>query len=142
MTVLSVLLSGDYGYLQTMSGKRQIKFGKQIQKDLSDIFQKDSRHYFGHSLVTITGVEMSPDLSLARVYLSVFPIKNAEEVFEKLDHHKSEVRKHLGNKIGKLVRIVPELAFFHDDTEETASHMDHLIDSLVIPPAPENDEEE
>ncbi len=125
-----------------MSGKRQIKFGKQIQKDLSEIFQRDTRHYFGNSLVTVTGVEMSPDLSLARVYMSVLPISNAEEVFDKLDHHKSEVRKHLGNKIGKQVRIVPELAFFHDDTEETASHMDQLIDNLEIPPADETDEEE
>ena len=127
--------------MHVMSGKRQIKFGKQIQKDLSEIFQKDSIHYFGHSLVTVTGVEMSPDLSLARVYLSVLPIANAEEVFDKLNHHKCEVRKHLGNKIGKQVRIVPELAFFHDDTEETASHMDQIIDNLVIPPAPENDDE-
>ncbi|REE00399.1 30S ribosome-binding factor RbfA [Marinoscillum furvescens] len=122
--------------------KRQIKFGKQIQKDLSEIFQKDPRHFFGNSLVTVTGVEMSPDLSFAKTYLSVFPIKDAEEVFYRLDDRKSEVRKLLGNKIGKQVRIIPELAFFHDDTEERASHMDRLIDSLDIPPAEENDEDE
>lgn len=122
--------------------KRQVKFGRQIQKDLGDIFQKDPRHYFGHSLVTITGVEMSPDLSFAKVFLSVFPIKDADEVFFKLDEKKSEVRKHLGNKIGKQVRIVPEIAFFHDNTEEEASKMDQLIDSLNIPKADENDEEE
>ena len=122
--------------------KRQVKFGRQIQKDLGDIFQKDPRHYFGHSLVTITGVEMSPDLSFAKVFLSVFPIKDAEEVFFKLDEKKSEVRKHLGNKIGKQVRIVPEIAFFHDNTEEEAFKMDQLIDSLNIPKADENDEEE
>ena len=122
--------------------KRQVKFGRQIQKDLGDIFQKDPRHYFGHSLVTITGVEMSPDLSFAKVFLSVFPIKDAEEVFFKLDEKKSEVRKHLGNKIGKQVRIVPEIAFFHDNTEEEASKMDQLIDSLNIPKADKNDEEE
>lgn len=120
--------------------KRQVKFGRQIQKDLGGIFQKDPRHFFGNTLVTITGVEMSPDLSLARVYLSVFPIKDAEDVFFGLDEKKSEIRRHLGNKIGKQVRIVPELAFFHDDTEEQASKMDHLIDSLDIPPADENDD--
>ncbi|MBR10026.1 MAG: ribosome-binding factor A [Rickettsiales bacterium] len=122
--------------------KRQVKFGRQIQKDLGEIFQKDPRHYFGNSLVTVTGVEMSPDLSLARVYLSVFPIKDAEDVFFNLDEKKSEVRRHLGNKIGKQVRIVPEIAFFHDNTEEEASKMDQLIDSLHIPPADKNDEEE
>ncbi|MEQ9305670.1 MAG: 30S ribosome-binding factor RbfA [Marinoscillum sp.] len=122
--------------------KRQIKYGRQIQKDLGEIFQKDPRHYFGHSLVTITGVEMSPDLSLAKVFLSVFPIKDAEDVFFNLDEKKSEVRKHLGNKIGKQARIVPEIAFFHDDTEEKASRMDKLINSLNIPPANDTDEEE
>lgn len=85
---------------------------------------------------------MSPDLSFAKVFLSVFPIKDADEVFFKLDEKKSEVRKHLGNKIGKQVRIVPEIAFFHDNTEEEASKMDQLIDSLNIPKADENDEEE
>lgn len=124
------------------NGKRQSKYGRQIQKDISTIFQKDPRHYFGNSLVTVTGVEMSPDLSLARIYLSVFPIKDAEDVFFRLDERKSEIRKHLGNKIGKQVRIVPELAFFHDDTEEKASHMDRLIDGLVIPPADESEEED
>lgn len=121
-------------------GKRQHKFGRQIQKDLSEIFQKDPRHYFGHSLVTITGVEMSPDLSFARIYMSVFPVKDAESVFFNLDEKKSEIRKHLGHKIGKLVRIVPEIAFFHDDTEERASKMDQLIDNLHIPPAEENED--
>ena len=85
---------------------------------------------------------MSPDLSFAKVFLSVFPIKDAEEVFFKLDEKKSEVTKHLGNKIGKQVRIVPEIAFFHDNTEEEAFKMDQLIDSLNIPKADENDEEE
>ena len=122
--------------------KRQVKFGRQIQKDLGQIFQKDPRHYFGNSLVTITGVEMSPDLGLAKVYLSVFPIKDTEDVFFNINEKKSEVRKHLGRLIGKQVRIVPEIAFIHDDTEEKASKMDQLIDNLNIPPAEDNDEEE
>lgn len=121
-----------------MHSMRQQKFGRQIQKDLSEIFQKDPRHFFGNSLVTLTGVEMSPDLSFAKVFLSVFPIKDAEQVFFEINEKKSEVRKLLGRKIGKQVRIIPELAFFHDDTEERASKMDKLIDSLDIPP--EDDE--
>lgn len=120
---------------------RQQKFGRQIQKDLSVIFQKDPRHYFGNSLVTVTGVDMSPDLGLAKVYLSVFPIKDAEDVFFNLNEKKSQVRKHLGNKIGKQVRIIPQLAFVHDDTEERASRMDQLIDGLDIPPEEDNKED-
>lgn len=118
-----------------MQSQRQLKYARQIQKDLGEIFQKDPRYFFGNSLVTVTQVEVSPDLSFIKLYMSVFPIKDAEEVFFRLNENKSEVRKLLGNKIGKRARIVPEIAFFHDDTEEKASHLDKLISGLNIPPA-------
>ena len=120
-----------------MESKRQIKYGKQLQKDLAEIFQKDTMHYFGNALVTITEVSVSPDLGLARIYLSVFPIKESERVFGNLENLKSEVRLKLGKKIGAKVRIIPELAFFHDDTEEKATKIDRLIDDLDIKPEEE-----
>ncbi len=123
-----------------MESKRQVKFGRQLKKDLAEIFQQDTNHFFSGALVTITEVNVSPDLGLARVYLSVFPTAGAEKVFDRLNEIKSEVRLKLGRKIGSQVRIIPELAFFHDDTEEKASKMDKLIDSLDIPP--ETNEEE
>ncbi|MEP0366474.1 MAG: 30S ribosome-binding factor RbfA [Cyclobacteriaceae bacterium] len=125
-----------------MQSQRQQKYARQLQKDLGEIFQKDPRHFFGNSLVTLTGVEVSPDLSFAKLFMSVFPIKDAEDVFFRLNEGKSEIRKLLGNKIGKRVRIVPEIAFFHDDTEEKASHLDKLIDSLDIPSAADDDKED
>lgn len=85
---------------------------------------------------------MSPDLSFAKIFLSVFPVKDADNVFFEINEKKSEVRKLLGNKIGKQVRIIPELAFFHDDTEEQASKMDKLLGSLKIPPAEDKNAEE
>ncbi len=121
-----------------MDSKRQHKFSRQILKDLSEIFQKDPRHFFNNSLVTITGVEVSPDLSFAKVFLSVFPVKDVEDVFYNIENKKGEIRRLLGNKIGKRVRIIPELAFFHDNTEEEASKIDRLIDNLKIPPADKN----
>ena len=120
-----------------MESKRQVKYGKQLQKDLAEIFQQNPTHYFGSSLGTITGVTVSPDLGLARIHLSIFPISKAEEVFKNLNKIKSEVRLKLGRKIGSKVRIVPELAFFHDDTEEKASKIDNLINKLHIPPKEE-----
>lgn len=123
-----------------MEHKRQVRYGRQLQKDISEIFLQDSNHYFGKALVTITHVSVSPDLSLARIFLSVFPVKLAKEVFARLDQSKSELRYQLGNKIKNRVRIVPELAFFHDNTEEKASRMDSLIDSLTIPPTIDEEE--
>lgn len=117
-----------------MESKRQHKYGRQIQKDLGEIFQRDVRHFFGNSLVSVTGVTVAPDLSLARVYFSVYPISDADQILKNLNNKKSEIRKLLGNRIAKQVRKIPELAFFMDNTEEEASHLDKLIDGLNIPP--------
>ncbi len=124
-----------------MESKRKHKYSKQIKKDVSDILQKDSVKYYKDSLVTITDVDVTVDLSLARIYFSIFPNKNASQVMQTLNDRKSEIRGKLGRMIGKQVRIVPELAFFHDDTEERASHMDRLIDNLHIPPAEDSEED-
>lgn len=123
-----------------MESMRQQKMGKQVQKELSDIFLRHGRDYFGHQLVTITQVKMTPDLGLAKIYLSLFPNEGADKVFTNLEHRKSEIRKFLGQKMGKRTRVIPEIAFYHDEVEEEASRMDRLINSLHIPPA--SDEEE
>lgn len=125
-----------------MESKRQHKFSRQIQKDISEVFQKDPKHFFGNSLVTITKVDVAIDLSLAKIYFSVLPVEKGQDVIDRLDEHKSEVRKKLGNLIGKRIRKIPELAFFMDEIEEQAAYMDRLIDSLHIPPAtPDSDED-
>ncbi|MCR9251901.1 MAG: 30S ribosome-binding factor RbfA [bacterium] len=125
-----------------MESKRQQKFGKLIQKDLSAIFQKNLREITGNGLATITNVKMSPDLGLAKIYISLLGFPNDEEFFEKLNERKGEVRRILGNTIGKQVRKIPELAFYHDTIEEQATHIDKIIDNLVIPPEKPEDEEE
>lgn len=118
---------------------RQLKYAKLIQKDLSDIFQRDKMGVFSGSFVTIADVKMTPDLSIATVYLSMLMVKDKDALLDKINEHKNEIRRDLGNKIGKQVRIVPDLRFFIDDVEESASKIDKLIDSLDIPPT---DEEE
>lgn len=125
-----------------MESKRQHKFSRQIHKDISDVFQKDPKHYFGNSLATIVKVDVAIDLSVAKVFFSVYPVSEGEKVIASLDKHKSEIRKKLGLLIGKRIRKIPELAFFLDSVEEQASYMDKLIDDLKIPPAPEEPEDQ
>ncbi len=122
--------------------KRQLKFAKLIRKEISEILQRDFSGRFTGSLVTVSDVSMSPDLGLARVYFSIFPVANAEKVMRILNDEKSRARGSLGRRIGKDVRIVPELAFFDDHTAETANSMDQLLDSLDIPTADPEDEDE
>jgi ribosome-binding factor A len=117
-----------------MDTKRQHKYSKLILRDLAEIFQHDFRDSFGKAFVTLTGVEVSPDLAIASVYVSVLPTSEQDHVIETLGYRKSHIRGELGRRIGKQARIVPDLRFFLDETEEQGSQMDDLFKGLNIPP--------
>jgi ribosome-binding factor A len=119
---------------------RQQKFGRLIQKELSDIFQRDQRGLLGNTFITIVEVRMSPDLSLAKVYISMMLAKDKKAVLAKLDQHKKEIRKALGDRIRNQARIIPELAFLIDEVEEKAQRMDDLLKNLHIPPPSSTEE--
>lgn len=114
---------------------RQQKFGRLIQKELSDIFLRDKKGLVGSAFITVVDVKMSPDLSVARVFISMMLAKDKKEILNKLDLHKKEIRKALGDRIRNQARIIPELAFFIDEVEEKAQRMDELIRNLQIPPS-------
>ena len=117
-----------------METKRQQKFGRQIQKDLSDIFQKEFKMLFGNGMVTVTEVKISPDLSVARCYLSFLLIDDREAVMDQIDLQNKAIRNALANRIRKQVRIIPNLVFFLDDTAAYAAKIEALCEGLVIPP--------
>jgi ribosome-binding factor A len=119
----------------SMDTKRQQKFGRQIQKDLSDIFQKEFKEIFGRGLVTVTEVKISPDLSVARCYLSFLLIDDRESVMDELDNRNKAIRNALAIRIRKQARIIPNLVFFLDDTAAYAAKIEALFEGLVIPPA-------
>jgi ribosome-binding factor A len=117
---------------------RQSKFSRLIQKELSDIFQKDKKNILGNSFITIADVKVSPDLATAKIYVSMMLVKDKQGTLGKINAHKREIRKALGDKIGKQVRVIPELIFILDELEENAMRMDALIKSLNIPPDPDS----
>ena len=110
-----------------MESTRQQKVARQIQKDLSDIFMHATREITQSKMITVTVVRMSPDLSLAKVYLSIFPSNNTGKIIENLQHHVKHIRLELGKKIRHQLRIVPEIAFFLDDSLDYAEHIDELL---------------
>lgn len=124
-----------------MESKRQQKHAKLLQKELGDIFQKESKHLVGKAMITITRVMVSPDLGFAKVYVS-FLIADPKATYELINEHKKEIRHHLSKRIGKSVRVIPEIAFFPDDSAVYAQHMDKVISDLNIPPAPEVEEDD
>jgi ribosome-binding factor A len=113
---------------------RQQKFSRLIQKELSDVFQRDKRGILENTLISISDVTVSPDLSVATIFISMMLVKDKQKVLEKLNTHKREIRKALGDKIGKQVRIIPELVFNIDETEENAQRIEDIIKNLNIPP--------
>ena len=124
-----------------MSGTtRQHRFAKLIQKEISEIFQQDKRGMLGNVLISIAEVQVSPDLSVARIYISMMLQQDKAGILERINSHKKEIRRALGDRIGKQVRIIPQLIFYIDEVEENALRLEALIKSLNIPPAKDEDE--
>jgi len=119
---------------------RQQKFGRLLQKELSDIFQRDKLGILDNTLVTISDVSVSADLGVAKVYISMMLAKDKAKVLERLNRGKSEIRRALGDRIRKQVRVIPELIFIIDETEERAFRIEEIIKNLNIPPADKESE--
>lgn len=98
------------------------------------MFQKEAAHLLDSSLVTVTGVKVSPDLSIARAYVSILPDNKKQPVLESLKENSKFLRQKLGARVRHQLRIVPEIHLYLDDTLEYVEKMDKLFSGLVIPP--------
>jgi ribosome-binding factor A len=107
---------------------------------LSEIFQRDAKSMFGGAFITVTEVKVSPDLSLARIYLSFLLAKNKGLVLENIKEKGKAIRQMLAAKIKNQARIIPELHFYLDESLEQASKIDALLSKIHIPPAPEEND--
>ncbi len=110
-----------------MESTRQQKVSRQLQKDISDIFLHEAAEYLRGVLVSVTKVRISPDLALAKVYVSVFPFEKSEAILHTLISHVSQIRRALGIRVRSQLRIVPELAFHIDDSLEYVENIDRLL---------------
>jgi len=119
-----------------MDSTRQLKYARLIQKEIGDLFQREGKNFFGSSFITVTNVRVTPDLSIARVFVSAFR-ENGDEVLKKLNAHNREIRKKLGERIRSQARIIPELEFFIDDSLDYAEKIDKIMKDIVIPPEKE-----
>jgi ribosome-binding factor A len=110
-----------------MESTRQQKIARLIQKDLSAIFQEQSRNHFIGSLITVTKVSVTKDLSLAKVYLSLFATKDKPALLEMIRTRTREVRHDLGTRVRNQLRVIPDLQFFLDDSLDYIDNIDHLL---------------
>ncbi|MGP8214802.1 MAG: 30S ribosome-binding factor RbfA [Bacteroidia bacterium] len=109
-----------------MSTLRQNKVSRLVQKEMGDLFQKEMKHLFTGGLATVTGVEISPDLSIAKVYISLLNLK-PKETLELLMEKRTEIRNHLAARVKHQLRIVPDLRFYIDDSYEAIMRIDQLL---------------
>jgi ribosome-binding factor A len=109
---------------------RMQKIARLLQKALGEIFVQETSRLLGNRIVTVTEVCISPDLGLAKVYLSFILNKEGEDMLAKVAQHKGVVRKLLGERIGNKLRKVPELRFYTDDSVTHAAKMHKLLDGL------------
>ncbi len=116
--------------LGIMESKRQQKFAGVLQEELAQIFQREGSSLLPDTLVTITRVRVSPDLAVAKIYLSFFNTKDTEASINIVNSHNGEIRYKLGTRIRNQVRVIPELNFFVDDTNEYVERMDHLFEQI------------
>jgi len=117
-----------------METTRQKKIGVTIQKDLTVIFQNLLKNNsFRSTIVSVTKVRVSPDLSSAKIYLSVFPFKNLQNVFELVLDKKNEIRNALALLVKNQVRRIPELFFYNDDSLEHIDNVDLALKKTEDP---------
>jgi ribosome-binding factor A len=106
---------------------RQNKVAKQIQKDISDIIQMHAREFISGKMLTVTTVRISSDLSIARIYISVYPSSNSAETILLLNNHLGFFKNELGKKIRHQVKKIPEISFYLDDTLDYIENIDNLL---------------
>ena len=109
-----------------METTRQNKIARLLQKELGDIFLLQTKSMHG-VLVSVSAVRISPDMSIARVYLSIFPSEKGEELIKNINATMKSIRYELGTRVRFQLRIIPELKFFLDDSLDYLERIDELL---------------
>jgi ribosome-binding factor A len=120
-----------------MYSKRQNKVARLLQKELAELLDTTDFKVGKNAIVTVTMVRVSPDLSLARIFLSIFALGQSinskedagqkDSVLESINTRAKEIRTRLGNKIRHQVRIIPEISFYLDDSLDYEENIDNLL---------------
>lgn len=109
-----------------MEGKRQAKIARLIQKELSEIFRRQTAA-LGNTLVSVSTVRVSPDLSIAKAYLSIFPPERSQEILENIKRQTKTCRYELAQAVKSTLRKCPDLAFYLDDSLDYVENIDRLL---------------
>ncbi len=115
--------------MESTESTRQKKVARLIQKEVADIFLRKGSELAPGKMVSVTKVRVSPDLSFAKIYLSIFPSSNQNEILQSVHDHSPKIRYNLGHKVRSQLRIVPEIAFYIDDSLDYIDKINKLLKS-------------
>jgi ribosome-binding factor A len=110
-----------------MTTTRQNKVSRLLQKELGEYLQRNGSGLTGGKMVTVTVVRISPDLGVAKVYLSIFPGDGAQEALQSLSDKAGLFRKEMGKRLRNQLRHIPEIAFFLDDSLDYIDRIENLL---------------
>ena len=108
---------------------RQKKVSRLLQREMAEIFLRLNKTKFTGKLISVTVVRVTKDLGIARIYLSIFPSEYSQEILNDIQHNNKQIRGELGRKVGKSLRIIPELEFYIDDSLDYIDNIDRLLQS-------------
>jgi ribosome-binding factor A len=111
-------------------GKRQKQVAGLIQEEMNAIFQRMGLSMIDGGMLSISGVKVTPDLLEARIYLSLFQVKDREACMKKIEDKSWEIKRELTARVAKQLRRMPELKFFLDDTLDTVFKMEELFKKI------------
>ena len=110
-----------------MESTRQLKIAKLLQKEMATILQQMARENFPGTLLSVSKVRVSPDLGVAKIYVSIFPVAKTKEVKEFIALNQSKLRGALGRSVGNQLRVTPELMIYTDDSLEYEENIERLL---------------
>ena len=119
-----------------MEGKRQAKIARLLQRELSEIFRRQTAA-MGNVIVSVSAVRVTPDLSIAKVYLSIFPPEKSNEILENIKRQSKTCRYELAQAVKQTLRKCPDLQFYLYDSLDYAENIDRLLGLSPTAPAPE-----
>ncbi|MFW6257301.1 MAG: 30S ribosome-binding factor RbfA [Prolixibacteraceae bacterium] len=106
---------------------RQNKVASLIQREMADIFLRLNKSKYQGKLITVSQVRVTKDMGIARIYLSIYPSKFAEEILSEIEQNRKSIRGDLGRRLGKNLRTIPDLEFYIDDSLDYIEHIDELL---------------
>lgn len=113
-----------------MESNRQRKVAQLIQEDLAELFRKQSAEAGNNILISVAGVNVTADLGIAKVHLSIYPAELRTKLMKEIEVAKSTYRNYIGQKMAKQVRVIPQLSFFLDTTLDDAERIDRELKGL------------